>query len=451
MMRIRYPIQRASYGFSRIRWKSGSLLCRVALILSLIFLCTSCSSAQSALGSSSPSSESLPLSPSSMGNVEPEEILLSTDSVELSPGDTFLLSYSLLPADASPLDAVYASSNPSVATVDSNGIITAFSPGTAIVTVQLENGLSASLSLTVLSPDIPVSSMESNEDSITLTVWQEKHLTVTVYPEDATDKGKIWSSSDPDIAVVDSSGKIRAVSSGRCTVTAASTSNPDISCEISVTVVASSSSSQSPASSSSESSSQATTFNGDFASWNQNCDWSMMVINNNNPISDGYKPQLVSYQSIQIDQRVLPHLQEMMEAASADGAGLWLASGYRDIALQTKLYNRKVNQFLNKGYSKQDALIEAATIVAKPGTSEHHTGLAVDFNNVSDDFRDTKGYRWLTEHAAEYGFIERYPTDKQSITNVIYEPWHFRYVGVENAKAIQDSGLCLEEYVSSLS
>ena len=190
---------------------------------------------------------------------------------------------------------------------------------------------------------------------------------------------------------------------------------------------------------------------GDFTAWNQTCDWYMMVINKDNAIPEGYNPQITTYQSIQIDQRVLPHLQEMMEAASADGAGLWLASGYRDIALQTKLYNRKVNYFLEQGYSEENALTKAATIVAKPGTSEHNTGLSVDFNNVKEDFCATKGYRWLTEHAAEYGFIERYPTDKQDSTNIIYEPWHFRYVGVENAKAIQESGLCLEEYVCSLS
>ena len=120
---------------------------------------------------------------------------------------------------------------------------------------------------------------------------------------------------------------------------------------------------------------------GDFTAWNQSCDWYMIVINKDNAIPEDYNPQITTYQSIQIDQRVLPHLQEMMDAASADGAGLWLASGYRDIALQTKLYNRKVNYFLGQGYSEESALAKAATIVAKPGTSEHNTGLSVDFNN----------------------------------------------------------------------
>lgn len=441
-MNIPYQIYSPFHFLQGIRKR---LLC-VALAFSLALLYSGCSSGQSNFTNASSSSyEILPPSPSSMKDMEPEEILLSADRLELSPGETFSLSYSLLPKGSSPLDTVYSCSDSTVATVSEDGVITALSAGTATITITLENNVSASLSLLVRSPYIPVSSMNANTDSVTLSIGQEKNLSVTMYPENATDKEERWSSSDPDIATVDSSGNIYAVASGHCIVTVSSVSTPGVSCDISVTVTSPSSSSRS------SNPSRQKVNSGDFSSWNQSCDWYMTVINSNNPISDEYKPPLASYQSIQIDERVLPHLQEMMKAASSDGAGLWLASGYRDIALQTKLYNRKVNYFLDRGYSEENALVEAATIVAKPRTSEHHTGLAVDFNNVADDFRDTKGYRWLTEHAAEYGFIERYPSGKQDITNVIYEPWHFRYVGVENAKAIQESGLCLEEYVRTLS
>ena len=92
----------------------------------------------------------------------------------------------------------------------------------------------------------------------------------------------------------------------------------------------------------------------------------------------------------------------------------------------------------------------AATVVARPGTSEHHTGLAIDFNGVKDDFYKTKEYSWLMSNAANYGFILRYPQNKTDVTNVIYEPWHFRYVGKVHAQKVVQSGLCLEEYIDSI-
>ena len=84
---------------------------------------------------------------------------------------------------------------------------------------------------------------------------------------------------------------------------------------------------------------------------------------------------------------------------------------------------------------------------ARPGHSEHQTGLAFDLNSITDEFKDTDEGKWVTENCHNYGFIIRYPADKESVTGYMYEPWHIRYLGVETAQAVHDSGLCLEEYL----
>jgi outer membrane receptor for Fe3+-dicitrate len=112
--------------------------------------------------------------------------------------------------------------------------------------------------------------------------------------------------------------------------------------------------------------------------------------------------------------------------------------------------NVKINYYLKQGYNRPEAEKLARKVVAAPGTSEHNLGIAVDFNGVKDDFYKTEEYKWLTEHADEYGFILRYTKEKQNITKKIYEPWHFRYVGKEHAKAMKRMGLCLEEYIDFL-
>lgn len=125
---------------------------------------------------------------------------------------------------------------------------------------------------------------------------------------------------------------------------------------------------------------------------------------------------------------------------------LWAQSTYRSYNTQTKLFDRKIEECEAEGLTREEAEIKASTIVAIPGTSEHNTGLCCDFNTVSSDFADTQMYTWLIEHCYEYGFVERYPQDKQDITGIIWEPWHYRYVGIEAATEMKENGWCLEEY-----
>ena len=151
-----------------------------------------------------------------------------------------------------------------------------------------------------------------------------------------------------------------------------------------------------------------------------------------------------------LDARVVETFNKMCKAASEDGVTLISVSSYRTYSYQQTLYKNRVQRCINEGLSEEEAKKKAATIVAFPGTSEHHLGLAVDINSVEESFENTKAFRWLSDHAEEYGFILRYPEDKQSITKIIYEPWHYRYVGVEHAKAMNDLGMCMEEYVEYL-
>lgn len=191
-----------------------------------------------------------------------------------------------------------------------------------------------------------------------------------------------------------------------------------------------------------------------------NGDWRLIIANKQHPMPESYKIN-VSYLDggYRIDSRVKDTYNAMIAAAKKDGISLRLISGFRTFEGQTTLFNNKVNQYLNQGYSREKAKELAAQYVAPPGTSEHLTGLAVDLispdwynthSSLTSDFENTKQFKWLYEHCAEYGFVLRYPKDKVAITGYSYEPWHYRYVGVEAAKEIMSKKICLEEYVAGL-
>lgn len=158
-----------------------------------------------------------------------------------------------------------------------------------------------------------------------------------------------------------------------------------------------------------------------------------------------------------MDYRAAPHCKEMLAAMRKElNSDISAFSTYRSYSYQEGNFQRKVNKLISKGYSKTDAYNTAATIVAIPGTSEHQLGLAIDVylwslykrdGELNESFEGTKEYKWLQEHAWEYGFILSYPKDKIKDTGIIYEPWHYRYVGVENAKTIRDSGKLLSQWL----
>lgn len=145
----------------------------------------------------------------------------------------------------------------------------------------------------------------------------------------------------------------------------------------------------------------------------------------------------------------------MQAAAAREGVTIWMQSGYRSVDYQKNLYDKKTQYFRNKGLSEAEAKKQAANIVNPPGYSEHNCGLAADLNSpehtdLTEGFENTEAFRWLSAHAVEYGFILRYPKNAEAVTEITYEPWHWRYVGPENAALIQQSGLCFEDAVAVL-
>ena len=181
-------------------------------------------------------------------------------------------------------------------------------------------------------------------------------------------------------------------------------------------------------------------------------EWNLILVNRDYILPDGYKPELEPSitndpDSAKLDYRVAPYYNEMYKAALKDGVELTPISGYRSVQRQTNNFENKIQKYIDDGYSKTEATQMAATIILPPGTSEHNAGLAMDICSLYESFENTDEFKWLSENAADYGFILRYPEDKQDITKIIYEPWHWRYVGVEAAKEMKASGQCLEEYL----
>ena len=182
--------------------------------------------------------------------------------------------------------------------------------------------------------------------------------------------------------------------------------------------------------------------------------WYLMLVNQSHPMEDGYVPELANIDDAhQVDARVLETLQNMLKAASDEGYSLYVCSAYRSVDRQKELFNESMIDYVNQGITYYEAAIETAKSIAWPGESEHATGLAMDI--VSSDYAgldekqgETDDQKWLMEHCYEYGFILRYPKDKSEDTGIIYEPWHYRYVGVEAALAIRDQGVTLEEYLN---
>lgn len=184
--------------------------------------------------------------------------------------------------------------------------------------------------------------------------------------------------------------------------------------------------------------------------------WNLILVNKTHPIPDDYEVPLTTITgSMKCDERVLEPLTSMLSAAGKDGITLIVCSPYRDYALQTRLFNRKIDLYMGKGYSYMEAYKLSSEKVTVPGASEHQIGMAFDIvtnyhSTLDYEFGDTKAGIWLKEHSKEYGFILRYPRDKEYITSIEYEPWHFRYVGVDAATYIMDNDLTLEEFIEGL-
>lgn len=182
-------------------------------------------------------------------------------------------------------------------------------------------------------------------------------------------------------------------------------------------------------------------------------DWRLTLVNPWNPLPDGYEVPLAQLKNgSYVDERCYPDLQAMMDACRAEGLSPVICSAYRSREKQEALYANQLDKQLALGLSEAEARAEAGKVVAVPGTSEHQLGLAVDLvdldnQNLNESQEKTAVQKWLLENSWKYGFILRYPNDKRELTGIIYEPWHYRYVGKDAAREIYETGVCLEEYL----
>lgn len=251
---------------------------------------------------------------------------------------------------------------------------------------------------------IHVNSIKLDKYSVTVKVGESDMPWVTMLPENAPDKSEIWKSSDTKIATVNTYGKITGVSEGECTVTVTSADNQNVSATVKVTVKGAVK--------------EVTYIDG------------ILIANKTYALPADYNPG--------VDAQANAALNEMINAAKLDGIVLTVLSGFRSYSTQNTLYNN---------YVARDGKAEADRYSARPGHSEHQTGLAFDLNSLYTSFGETKEGKWLAENCWKYGFIIRYPKDKESVTGYMYEPWHVRYLGKDTAKKVFESGKCLEEYL----
>lgn len=181
-------------------------------------------------------------------------------------------------------------------------------------------------------------------------------------------------------------------------------------------------------------------------------DWRLVLVNYENYLPDDFELNLSSIDKTrQFDSRAIEYLNQMLVQMKKDGIkSTWVQSAYRSVEYQKELYDEKMQEIMSYGISQNEAEVFTSNVINKPGTSEHNLGLAIDFNYVDEDFDKTEGFAWLIQNAENYGFILRYKKEKEEVTKVSYEPWHWRFVGQEHAILMNDLDMCLEEYIEYL-
>ncbi len=174
----------------------------------------------------------------------------------------------------------------------------------------------------------------------------------------------------------------------------------------------------------------------------------VVLVNGDHTVPDYYKLQLQNFLPWHdVADVALEPLTRMLEDCQAAGYPYEFNSAYRSIQTQTDILTLRTQEHVEMGYTEEEAYQQARKTVALPGTSEHHLGLAVDILNV--EASENKALDWLGQNCWDYGFILRYAEEKAAITGIVYEPWHFRYVGTAVSLAMKESGLCLEEYLGA--
>lgn len=185
-------------------------------------------------------------------------------------------------------------------------------------------------------------------------------------------------------------------------------------------------------------------------------EWKLILVNKQNPIPSDYDAELVDINGgARIRREIALPLAKMFDAAEKDGVTLTVCSAYRSHEYQEMLFDKKIRNYTKKGMSYLDAFRIGSYSVIIPGTSEHELGMALDivtpgYMSLDEGYADTAAGKWLKKNAYKYGFVLRYPEGKEYITGIIFEPWHYRYVGTGAAKYLTEKELTLEEYTELL-
>lgn len=183
--------------------------------------------------------------------------------------------------------------------------------------------------------------------------------------------------------------------------------------------------------------------------------WNLTLVNYNHPMEEGFVPELKELKrGYEVDARIAEAAEKMLADAKDAGMKIMICSAYRSVERQEQVFSESMKERVKDGMSYFDAYSETMKNVAKPGTSEHALGLALDLisnqhSELDERQENTREAKWLAENCHKYGFILRYPPEKTAITGIIYEPWHYRYVGVEHATEIMRLGVTLEEYLQN--
>ena len=342
------------------------------------------------------------------------EIRLSKTEMKIEVGKTDISYVTMLPESATNKDEIWTSSDEKVATVDKWGNVKGVANGVCTVTVtSVDNPtVKAEIKVTVGKGNTnKVSEIKLSKTEMSIEVGKADISYVTMLPESATNKDEVWTSSDEKVATVDKWGNVKGIAEGVCTVTVTSADNPTVKAEIKVTV------------------GKGSAHNFQQINGLTYVD-GILVANKSYALPSTYSPEM--------DATTIQQFNLLSKAAANEGLNIYLSSGYRSYSQQDAIYNNYVSWY---GQAQAD------TFSARPGHSEHQTGLAIDVNTIDDSFAGTPEAIWLENHAHEYGFIIRYPKGKESITGYKYEPWHIRYLGVEKATDVYNSGLTLEEYL----
>lgn len=371
-----------------------------------------------------------------------EKLDVTLAALSLDGGEEQKVTAKLTPSDAKDVSLSWKSADTEVATVDKDGNIKGVNTGETIVTVtDSVTGLSKDISVTVNGLELP-DSMEFDKKSVTLEVGEVYNSVLKFTPEDITHTSAIYYTSDSSVASVTNEGVITAKSEGSCTIEAYYENDFRLVATMEVniidpyvitqpeTTVPETPKPETPKPQTSEPS--APSYNGshkmeviDGITYFDG----VMIANKTYTLPASYNPGV---QPVAMDA-----FYDMQAAAAADGISLWILSSFRSYEDQDVIYNR---------YVAQDGRDAADTYSSRPGHSDHQTGYTFDLNSLEQDFQYDPAGKWLDKNCYKYGFIIRYPKGKESSTGYMYEPWHVRYIGVDLATKVTQSGLSLEEY-----